>query len=289
MQLAEASHYLPFDVPILPLWDGSTYGPWVQYDGYVYGLYYEARFPSASSTEYIAVCGPGTKFNVNFTLDELIEIYWRARSFNANISFSGISWNGVAERKGSIQNDYYSDGSSDQYEQNGLAITETYPLVRCYETNDTMFHFYKYGAMPPYTTYEIRFYIPAFGANVVADPDGNYWVNLPILIMSTTPSPMHFANAIGCIPNGEYSIGTSTFEVQGDTCSGYRTAATTPSAFQFTAFGKTVPLHDFEWSWMDPSSPNAGDFPILYSGSISIDIDDYFDYSDYPIAFLKDF
>jgi hypothetical protein len=246
------------------------------------------------------VCGPGTRFNVNFTLDELIEIYWRARSFNANISFSGISWNGVVERQGSINVEYYSDGSSYYYAQNGLAINETYPLLECKynQTNDASFYVYKSGAFPPYVMYEVQAYSPfgphyylhpndlSYYTNVVADPDGNYWAYFYMNVSSRTPGPIEFANAIGCIPYGEYIIGAGKFEVQGDTCGGYRTAATTPSAFQFTAFGKTVPLHDFEWSWASPSDP---DFPILYSGSVSIDIDDYFDYSDYPIAFLKDF
>jgi hypothetical protein len=305
MQLAEASHYFPFNVPIFHLWDGGTYGPWLRRDGYFHGLYYEMSYPSASTTEYIPVCGPGTGYNVQFSLEELIKLYWRVRSFHANISISGASLNGVAERQGYISAYYSSDGSLQYYKHNGLARNETYPLVDCpyNQSNNAGFYLGKTGAWPPYVFYEITVGSPSLGptyywyfnsnpyySNIVADPNGNYWVHLNIDIRSRTPGPAYFDNAIGCHPYGEYIISSSgEFKVRGDTCYGYRTDTTKPTNFTFTAFGKMVPLYGFEWSWPDPSLPSAGDMPKLDSGSVSININDYFDYIDKPIVFLKDF
>jgi hypothetical protein len=302
MMFDDASSCFPFNIPIVPLWDGSTYGPWILTTGYNYFLKYEVRYPSASSTEYIPVCGPGTGYNVQFSLDELIEIYWRVRSFNVNASLSDIGFSDTVERKGQTVL-YVNQSGSYPYFNPGLAINETDPLMLCGSNTYGLFSITKEFMPSKLVVQNLRVFLPFYDDNIYYDSsyvrigspirrdhDGNYWLNLNISARSDTfTENTYWSNGFGCPPTGSYKISTIKFKVQGYTCgSRYRTDATKPSGFQFTAFGKTVPLYEFEWSWPDDSVPNA----YLYSekipfGSVDVSIDGYFDYSGKNLLFLK--
>lgn len=64
-------------------WDGST----------LFG-----HGPSGSSSKYIPVYGPGTSYPVGFTLNELIELYWRIKYIKITVNTNG--YNGYPNNEG---------------------------------------------------------------------------------------------------------------------------------------------------------------------------------------------
>lgn len=77
----ESSKFNGFPFPIREkAIDGSDFEPW---NGSFYG-----NSRSNSTSEFIYVYGPGTDHPIGFTLEELVEIFWRVKRYNINLNVS---------------------------------------------------------------------------------------------------------------------------------------------------------------------------------------------------------
>jgi hypothetical protein len=309
----------PFNIRELPLWDGSTYGPWVPYFGSL-----EISRPSASPTEQISVCGYGTEYGINLTLTEIATLYWLSKSFNVNILSAVISVNEIIQKnvgktkryRNWTYNRFYNN-TSGWYENTefGVPINTGIKLV-CPSSDYSYFNLTfnkehtEYTSSDPESHYPyinyFAYYLWHFIFNfddVVVDPNGQYWMNFTFYMgalarISNSDSDENILNIINVNNeftsvaehtddirgiNVDYTI--SKYKVRGPTVGGsYRTAETILTPIQFIPFGKTIAIYKFPSNW-----PNHGMYPNPQSTIISININDYFNYSNKSLSYIKDY
>jgi hypothetical protein len=259
MTYDRASGCFPFLVPIFSLWDGETYGPWDEKAG----ILWADQIPSASEDEFIPVCGPGTPYNINFNLKEVVELYWKVKNFSIDFEFDGLTNNLILGRTRilGVLKDYNNVITiGDQYKYYNEPKNTPISFL-CYEPTD-------YSSFLAETEYEdlsnglsinLPFgidYLPFYG--VVADPNGTYWIRTEFQIT-------------------EYEV--ENYNVNHKIITPIKYLNSTPvTEFTLNAFGQTIQLYDYQI---------IGSGPNTVSGFLNVDINDYFDYqNDYNNFFF---
>jgi hypothetical protein len=307
-------HSVPFCIRKAYLWDGSTYGPWHR-SNCLNGGYCEFSYPSASSNKDILVCGPGTRYSLMLTPEELFKLYWNTISLNISASFGVASFNGLLEVGSYLLEVYYHDRNDEDYDESGLYIKNYIPASNTINRMET-FVCYKnrinliLGNLTSYvetstpsgfylTQQTLQIEIPHFDSyNVVVDPNGNYWHEVPISVTGSgteislrqnlgVPAPFCVFYQIPHSFNGRFVHYTSSpgkYRIRGYTANGgFSSAETTISSSACSILGKTVELYELtNWTINNQKLPKL-------SGSVSVDIGYSFNDTNKPILFSKYF
>ena len=221
--MASITHlgYLPFCIPSAQPWDGLTYytGEYLyepsNFAQYALSPFLFSNIPSASSIDFTPVYGQGTFYPVGFTLNELMELYWRVAAFEVTTKLletdSGDESYGYAILRSAFAGDsyhYFTNGYGpiDYYGYSGYNGTSERSLI-CIDPDE--YYSKNFGAFLEISNDDDTITFAPTGTMVIADDIPDLMPVNSLDFFRGTPSvPLSF-NSVG-IAVSIFIITTST-------------------------------------------------------------------------------